>query len=97
MAQGSADQAWWELHVRVARGMQLDASERAVYDAGLRELEDREALAPLADARQARAELRGLEAERRGLEQRRQQLDAEIAAFESALAPQARQLLGAEE
>ena len=65
----------------------MNASERAIYDAALRELEDREALTPLADARQARAELRNLEAERGRLEQCRQQLDAEISAFESALTP----------
>jgi len=97
VAQGSADQAWWGLHVRVARGEQLNASDQSIYDAALRELDDREALTLLADARQARAELRSLEAERGRLEQRRQQLDMEIAAFESALAPQARQLLSAEQ
>lgn len=75
----------------------MKPDEQGVYDAAVRKLEDLETLAPLADARQVRAELRDLEAERRRLEQRRQQLEAEIAALESALVPQARQLLGAEE
>ena len=97
MPQGKADMTWWELHVRAARGERLNAEERAIYEAAINELDDRESLAPLADAKQARMELRNLEAERRRLEQRRQQLDAEIAALEGALAPQARELLGAEE
>ena len=97
MVQSGANQNWWGLHLRVARGERLSEEERSLYDASLRELDNREVLASLSDARQARAELRDLEAERRRLEERRQQLDAEITTLEGALAPQARQLLGAEE
>ncbi len=80
-----------------ARGERLNPEERAIYDAALNELDDRESLAPLADAKQARAELRDLEAERGRLEERHRELDSEIAALEGAMAPEARQLLGAEE
>jgi len=97
MEHGPTYQRWWQLHLRVARGERLSPAERAVYDAGRRELEDNETLEPLQNAKQAREELRELEEQRRGLEQRRQELDAEIAAIESALAPRARELLGAEE
>jgi cell division protein FtsB len=97
MVHGTANQHWWELHDRVARGDRLTSEEFAVYDATRRELDESESLVPLQNARQAREELRDLEAERRRLEQRRQQLDAEIATIESTLAPQARELLGAEE
>lgn len=96
MEYGPSYQRWWELHLRIARGESLSAEERAVYDTTRRELEDNE-LVPLQVAKQAREELRGLEAERRRLEVRRQELNAEIAALESNLAPQARELLGAEE
>jgi len=88
---------WWQLHVRAARGESLSAEEQAVYDAGRGELERSERLQPLWDAKQSREELRKLEAERTRLEQQRRELDAEIAALESNLAPQARELLGVEE
>lgn len=88
---------WWQLHVRVARGESLSPDERVAYEAGRRELEQAETLQPLEDARQSRNELRRLEAERARLEQQRRELDAQIAELESHLAPQARELLGAEE
>jgi hypothetical protein len=97
MEYGSAYRRWWELHLRVARGERLSDEDRAVYDATRHELEDNETLQPFRHARQAREELRELELQRRGLEARRQELDAEIAAVERNLAPQARELLGAEE
>ncbi len=97
MEYGSTYQRWWGLHVRVARGDRLSPEDQAVYDTTRRELEDDETLEPLQDAKQAREELRDLEVQRRWLEQRRQELDTEIAAIESTLAPQARELLGAEE
>jgi septal ring factor EnvC (AmiA/AmiB activator) len=94
---GPTSQRWRELHLRVARGDRLSAEDQAVYDATRRELEDNETRELIHNAQQAREELRELEAQRRRLEQRRQELDAEIAAIESTLAPQARELLGAEE
>jgi hypothetical protein len=97
MEYGTTHRRWWELHVRVARGDRLSPEQQAVYEATRRELEDDETLGPLQDAKQAREELRDLEVQRRRLEQRRQELDAEIAAVENTLAPQARELLGAEE
>ena len=96
MVYETADPNWWELHLRVARG-RLSPEDRAVYDATRRELDDSEALGAIQNAKQAREELRDLEAQRHRLEQRRQELDAKIAAIESTLAPEARQLLGAEE
>jgi hypothetical protein len=97
MVSGPAYQRWWELHVRVARGDRLSPEDRAVYDTTRRELEDDETFKPLQSAKQARDELHELEVQHRCLEQRRQELDAEIAMIESALAPQARELLGAED
>ena len=97
MEYGPSYQRWWQLHLRIARGESLSAEERVVYDTTRRELENGEAVGPFQAAKQAREELRGLEAERRRLEARRQELNAEIAALESNLAPQARELLGAEE
>jgi cell shape-determining protein MreC len=88
---------WWELHVRVARGDRLSPKDRVVYDTTRRALEESETLEPLQNVKQAREELRELEVQRRRLEQRRQELDAEISAIEGAPAPQARELLGAEE
>ena len=97
MEYGSENRRWWELHLRVARGERLIAEDQAVYDQRRREFDDSETFVPVQNAKQAREELRDLETQRRALEQRRQELETEIAAIESTLAPQARQLLGAEE
>ena len=33
---------WWQLHLRVAQGEELDAAERVIYAAGLTELDAEE-------------------------------------------------------
>jgi hypothetical protein len=33
---------WWQLHLRVAKGEELDAAEQAIYAAGLMELDAEE-------------------------------------------------------
>lgn len=90
-------QRWWRLHVRIARGDVPEPDERAFYDAMSRELERDELFRPLEGAKQARRELRAFETDRTHLEERRHQLDVEIAALESNLTQQTRQVLGAEE
>lgn len=91
----TAQQRWWELHVRGARGEMLTTDERTFYEASLRQLDENERLGPLQSAKQARDNLHRLEAERTRLEERRQELDGEIKALESKLGQPARQALGA--
>jgi hypothetical protein len=79
-------QAWWALHLRVARGETLDAEARADYEAGLKQLHQEESLEDgAASLRQARASVQAVEAEHTRLRARREQLDAEIAALEAML------------
>lgn len=86
--------AWWQLHLRFARGETLSAEEQSRYEAVRDELDRDDELPLLASAKHARTDLRRLEAERDELERRRQQLDSRIAALEGRLSSQARQLLG---
>ncbi len=90
-------QHWWALHLRVARGEPLTPEERAAYDNGLAELDQRETMPRVGEtARAMRATVAALAAEHAVLAARRQELDAEIARLEAALGKQARQLLGVE-
>lgn len=76
----TAYKRWWPLHLRVVRGETLTADESAVYEAGLRQLEQEEAGSISFDAPcEARAPLASLEAEQACLRQRRQEVEAEIA------------------
>ena len=93
----SAFQAWWELHVRVARGESLAPAEQAIYEATRVALDDEEQRETLWNARQAKQELRELESECSRLEERRRQLDDEIGSLEQRLGQPTRQLLGTEE
>jgi len=92
----SAFQAWWELHVRVARGESLTSDDHAIYQAGQQDLESGEECQLLLGAKQARDELAVLESERSKLERRHQELDAEIQLLESRMGQQTRRLLGVE-
>jgi hypothetical protein len=77
---------WWALHLRVARGESLEATERADYEAGLKQLQQEETLeAGVTSLRQAQAAVRTLEAEHTRLRVQREQIDAEIAALEALL------------
>ena len=86
--------AWWQLHLRLARGESLSAEEQNRYDVIRDELDRDDELQLLADAKHAKTDLRQLEAERDELDRRRQQLDSRIAALEGRLSSQTRQLLG---
>lgn len=86
--------AWWQLHLRLARGETLSAEEQSRYEAIRDELGRDDELPLLASAKHARTDLRRLEAERDELERRRQQLDSRIAALEGRLSGQTRRLLG---
>lgn len=86
--------AWWQLHLRLARGESLSAEEQNRYDVIREELDRDDELQLLADAKHAKCDLRQLETERGELERRRQQLDSRIAALEGRLSGQTRQLLG---
>ncbi len=86
--------AWWQLHLRLARGESLSAEEQNRYDTIRDDLDRYDKLQLLADAKHAKTDLRQLEAERDELDRRRQQLDSRIAALEGRLSGQTRQLLG---
>lgn len=64
----AAQQHWWELHLRVARGESLTPEERNLYEATLRQLDESERLPHLNDAKVARDNLHRHEAERARLE-----------------------------
>lgn len=91
-------QRWWPLHLRVARGEELSAEERPLYEAGLRQVEQDDLSAVSATAiQEARAAVAVLETEHAALVARRRQLDEEIASLEKALGQQARDPLGVED
>jgi len=77
---------WWILHLRMARGENLNTEEQAAYEAGLRQLNQEEILnVDVATLRKGRAEVAALEAQNAQLQTRRNTLEAEIAALETAL------------
>jgi hypothetical protein len=95
MMDETAYQAWWRLHLRVARGESLNVEERAAYEAGLVQLQQEEHLqGGLAALRQARAAVAVLEEQRRQGHTQREQLEAEIATLEAVLSEHTKQLLG---
>jgi len=84
----AAYQHWWQLHIRVARGDGLNASELALYEAGVAEL-DAEEQAQWEDAnierlRQLKAAVDRLEATHAQLQAKNQQLDRRIWTLEGA-------------
>ncbi len=90
-------QRWWKLHLRVVRGEPLESQEQAYYEAQRQRLEQAEDLRETAALREARARVNALSADQDQLQLRRQQLEAEMAAVETALSTQTRQLLGVED
>jgi hypothetical protein len=87
--------AWWQLHLRAARGERLSPEEQAAYEAGARELDETETMpGALSRLRQARAAIAQAEAECVDLRRQRDALDAEMAALEARLSRQTRQALG---
>lgn len=79
---------WWQLHLRVARGDELDAAERVIYEAGLIEL-DAEEKAQWTDGdlirlRRLKAEVESLQTTRVQLQAKSRRLDRQIRTLEGA-------------
>jgi hypothetical protein len=93
---GVTYQAWWPLHVRVAKGEALAPEERAAYEAGLHALEQAEELAPrdLTALRAMRQEAAEAEAVLAAVSVKRERLQAEVRALEAALPERMRRTLG---
>lgn len=88
-------QHWQVLHRRNVMGEILNAAERAVYEAGCREMDAGEALnGNLEQLRILRRKIVEADAKQQQLRQQETELDARIAALEARLAPQTRQQLG---
>jgi predicted RNase H-like nuclease (RuvC/YqgF family) len=79
---------WWQLHVRVAKGEELDAAERAIYKAGMMELDAEEESqwekSDLAMLRKLKAEVENLETTHAQLQARSHRLDRQIWTLEGA-------------
>jgi|GEM_PF-1938875 len=79
---------WWQLHLRAAKGEELDAAERAIYTAGLMELDTEEKTqlenSNLTMLRRLRAEVESLETTHAQLQARSQRLDRQIWTLEGA-------------
>jgi predicted RNase H-like nuclease (RuvC/YqgF family) len=79
---------WWQLHLRVAKGDELDAAERATYEAGLIELDAEEKAQwtdnDLTRLRKLKAEVESLQATRAQLQAKSRRLDRQIRTLESA-------------
>jgi hypothetical protein len=87
MDRGSYER-WWQLHLRAARGEELDDTERAVLEAGLGELDAQETVqwgeADVTILRSQRAEVERLEAVHALLQARSNRLDRQIWMLEGA-------------
>ena len=79
---------WWQLHLRVAKGEELDAAERVIYAAGLTELDAEEKTqwenGNLTMLRRLRAEVESLETAHAQLQVRSQHLNRQIWTLEGA-------------
>ena len=79
---------WWQLHLRVARGDELDAAERATYEAGLIELDTEEKTqwtdGDLIRLRRLKAEVESLQSTRVQLQAKSRRLDRQIRTLEGA-------------
>jgi hypothetical protein len=87
--------AWWNLHIRVARGETLTQAEQQVYEAGVQSLDREERISgDLTRLKALRARVSELEAENGRLREQRRLLDEQIAAIESHLSAETQQELG---
>ena len=79
---------WWQLHLRVAQGEELDAAERVIYAAGLTELDAEEKTqwedGNLTMLHRLRAEVESLETAHAQLQARSQSLNRQIWTLEGA-------------
>src|SRR5688500_1265224 len=86
---------WKELHRRVALGESLNTAEKAVYEAGCREMDAEEWLdGDLARLRELRNGIVEAEREQQRLRDREAELDDRIADLEARLDERTRRLLG---
>jgi hypothetical protein len=77
-------QAWWQLHVRMARGETLSHEEKARYEAGAKELDAAEKYPSTFERlRTMRARIAELKAEEERLLTEQQALDERIAELEA--------------
>jgi hypothetical protein len=98
MMDDATRQRWWDLHLRVARGENLNSEEQVFYEAGLQDLHREEVLhTDLSGLREARLNLAALESTHAQLQAQREKLDAEITALEGLLSERTKQLSGIEE
>jgi predicted RNase H-like nuclease (RuvC/YqgF family) len=89
--------SWWNLHIRIARGETLTSGQQKEYEAGLSEMHAQEDVSgDIGRLRKKRSEVLSLEAEHESLQQRSSSLETEIAALESAMNANTRELLGVE-
>ena len=96
MIHAIAAKAWWELHLRKARGEALSDSEQTLYESELAR-QDREA-SPLScdmdTLKQLRVQAGKLERTNADLRSRLTMLEKEIEAVEKSLSDEARTALG---
>lgn len=79
---------WWRLHLRVARGEELDATERSIYEAGVMDLDAEEKTQwenrDLKTLRMLKAKVESLETIHAQLQSRSHRLDRQIWMLEGA-------------
>ena len=80
---------WWQLHLRVARGEELDAAEQAIYAAGSMDMDAEEGKTPLENSnltllRRLRTEVESLETTHAQLQAKSRRLDRQIWTLEGA-------------
>jgi len=79
---------WWRLHLRVARGEELDAAERSIYEAGVMDLDAEEKTrwenSDLRTLRMLKAKVESLETIHTQLQSRSHRLDRQIWMLEGA-------------
>jgi predicted RNase H-like nuclease (RuvC/YqgF family) len=98
MASESATPAWWDLHVRVARGEQLSSAEQQEYDRAVAEHDRSSLVRPsVEELKQRRALIASLSQENTQLRARLEQLEAEARQIERTLSQETRELLGVTE
>lgn len=87
--------AWWELHLRQARGEPLSGDEQQRYDAEIaRHDQEVPAQRPIEALKVMRAAAAALAHENTELRLRIERLEGEIRTLEQALSRQSRELLG---
>jgi len=80
---------WWQLHLQVAKGEELDAAEQDIYAAGLLDLNAEEEKTPwensnLTMLRRLRTEVESLETTHAQLQAKSRRLDRQIWTLEGA-------------